>query len=91
MSYSFTTIINNKDGVHARSAAMLLNIVKKYNVEAYLVYKDSKVNLMHLMEIIALSISYGSEITVIVDGNQEDICGKEIKNVIDNNFEVISW
>ncbi len=88
MSYSFTAVINSENGLHARSAALLLNTVKKYNVNGFIKYKENNVNIKHLVDIIALSIKHGSEIEIIIEGDNENICAMEIKKIIENNFEV---
>ncbi len=90
MSYIFTSIINNENGLHARSAALLLNTIKKHNVEGFIKYKNNTVNLKHLVDVISLSIQYGAEIEIILNGENESLCGREIAKIIENNFEVES-
>ena len=62
MGYSFKTVIKNKLGIHARIAAALSKTVSQYNVEAYILYHGSRVNVQHLLDVIALSITENAEI-----------------------------
>lgn len=77
--------VTNGDGIHARTAAMLLNVINKYKVQADIKYKDEKVNLKHLIDVIALSINFGSEVEIIIDGDEASLCINELSSVIENN------
>ncbi|MDY5051781.1 MAG: HPr family phosphocarrier protein [Candidatus Mucispirillum faecigallinarum] len=86
MGYSFKTVIKNKLGIHARIAAALSKTVSQYNVEAYILYHGSRVNVQHLLDVIALSITENAEIEIDIEGKDAEICGKELQMLIENNF-----
>lgn len=88
--YKINAVITNNDGIHARTAASLLGVINKYNVEANLKYRDNIVNLKHLIDVIALSIGSESRIEITIEGEDAEVCGAELSQVIENNLGEIS-
>lgn len=86
MSYTFEAIIKNKLGIHARVAALLVKIINKHNVDAYILYHENKVNMKHLIDVISLSITQNTMIEINVEGENAVECGKELQQLIENNF-----
>ncbi len=86
MSYTFEAIIKNKLGIHARVAALLVKIINKHNVDAYILYHGNKVNMKHLIDVISLSITQNTMIEINVEGENAVECGKELQQLIENNF-----
>ena len=86
MGYSFKTVIKNKLGIHARTAATLSKTVSKYNAEAYILYHGNSVNIQHLLDVVALSITENAEIEINIEGKDAQICGIELQRLIENKF-----
>ncbi len=83
-------IITNNEGIHARTAAALLRVIKQYNVEVFIKYKDNIVNLKHLIDVIALSISCDAYIELIIEGEDAISCSAELSKVIKSDLGEIS-
>ncbi len=67
-----TVIVTNETGLHARPAASVVQFVKNFDGSVELI-KDGKVaNAKSIFNVMALGISKDSEITVRVDGENEE-------------------
>lgn len=86
MSSIIKAIITNNDGIHARTAALLLNIINKYDVEAHITYRENSVNLKHLVDVIALAIGQDAKIEIIIEGKNNVECAAELSQVINNSL-----
>lgn len=86
MSSIIRAIVTNNDGIHARTAAMFLNVINKYDVEAHITYRENTVNLKHLIDVIALSIGQDAKIEIIIDGKESAECADELSQVITNSL-----
>ena len=71
-------IIKNETGLHARPAASLVQFVKKYD-ESIEIILDNKV-----ADVMSLGISKGTEVTLRVDGENEEKTLGEVVNFIEN-------
>jgi phosphocarrier protein HPr len=58
-------------GIHARPATLLVQTASKFNSDIQLEYKDKKVNLKSIMGVMSLGVGQGAEITIYVDGSDE--------------------
>ncbi|MBO4950323.1 MAG: HPr family phosphocarrier protein [Clostridia bacterium] len=69
---SFTYVIKDSAGIHARPAGLLSKLAKEFSSEI-LVEKDKKnVNATRLMMLMGLGIKCGDTVTVTVSGEDED-------------------
>ncbi len=69
---SFTYVIKDSAGIHARPAGLLSKLAKEFSSEI-LVEKDKKnVNAARLMMLMGLGIKCGDTVTVTVSGEDED-------------------
>ena len=69
---SFTYVIKDSAGIHARPAGLLSRLAKEFSSEI-LVEKDKKsVNAARLMMLMGLGIKCGDTVTVTVSGKDED-------------------
>lgn len=64
-------IITDEAGLHARPATVLVNSASQYDSEIYLEYKGRKVNLKSIMGVMSLGVPQGAEITISVEGGDE--------------------
>lgn len=79
-------IISNKLGLHARAAAKLVALTSKYQSKIDLTYKDKTVNGKSIMGIMMLAASEGSELEVIIDGDDEQELLTDLEELIGNKF-----
>ena len=90
MSYTFEAVIKHKLVIHARIAALLVNTVIKYDVEASILFHGDKVNIKHLIDVISLSITQNSVVEINVEGKDAAECSEELQQLIENSFGDIS-
>jgi len=64
--------IKNKLGIHARPAGQLVKTASKFKSSIYLSKNGNEVNAKSIMGVLMLEAGYGSEVTVRVEGEDED-------------------
>ena len=67
----FTYTIQEKVGIHARPAGLLVKEVKKYQSTVTIVKDDKSVNAVKLMDLMGMGIKCGDTVTVQVEGPDE--------------------
>ncbi|MBQ9458606.1 MAG: HPr family phosphocarrier protein [Oscillospiraceae bacterium] len=75
---SFTYTIADPVGIHARPAGILVKEIKQYSDVTVTIAKDGKsTNAIRLMALIGMGIKQGDEVTVSVEGkNEDEVAGK---------------
>ncbi|MDE7261265.1 MAG: HPr family phosphocarrier protein [Oscillospiraceae bacterium] len=70
----FTYTITDSLGIHARPAGMLAKLAKSYGPDttATLTKGEKTVKLSQLMMLMGLAVKQGQEVTVAVEGPQEE-------------------
>lgn len=61
-------IVQNKMGIHARPAAMIVRITNKFKAEVFVENKDEQVNGKSIMGLMMLAAGRGSKVTFIATG-----------------------
>lgn len=69
---SFNYVITDEVGIHARPAGLLVKEAKKYESTVTIVKGDRKADASKLMMLMSLGVKCGEEITVEVEGPDED-------------------
>ena len=82
-----TIKIKNKLGIHARPAALLVQEASKYTSKIELEADGIKINGKSIMGVMMLAAAYGSEITIIADGDDAEAGVSAIKALIDSKFD----
>ena len=75
-------IIRNKQGLHARPAAMFVQIANKFNSEITIAKGKQKVNGKSIMGIMMLAAGSGSKITIIAKGDDAQDAIKELEALL---------
>ena len=78
--------IQNKHGLHARPAAQFVKIAGKFTSDIKVVKDGLEVNGKSIMGIMMLAAEPGSEITIIIAGEDEQDAMNAIKELIENKF-----
>lgn len=65
-------VVNNETGLHARPAASLVQFVKDFDGSVEIIKDDKVANAKSIFNVMALGVSKGTEITVRVDGENEE-------------------
>ena len=81
---NFTIV--NRLGLHARAAAQLVQTANQFSSEINLVKGDIEVNGKSIMGILLLAAPQGTEIAVVVEGDDEQQAMDVIAKLIEAGF-----
>jgi phosphocarrier protein HPr len=81
-----TVKVANKLGLHARPAAMLVTVAARYESEVFLTKDSLRVNGKSIMGVMMLAAEKGSELTIEVNGPDEEKALEEIVRVVESGF-----
>jgi phosphocarrier protein len=82
-----TITIINKLGLHARAAAKFVTIASKYQSTIELACNNNKVNGKSIMGVMMLAASKGTDIDLIISGNDEEQAVNALSELINNRFD----
>jgi len=81
-----TFSVNNRLGLHARPAALFVQLVSKYKSKVKVSKNDQEVDGKSIMGLMILAAEYGSNVKIIVDGEDEQELMAEITKLFENKF-----
>lgn len=81
-----TTTIVNKLGLHARAAAKFVTQASLFDSEVLLKRNDREVNGKSIMGVMMLAAAKGSEVELIIDGEDESQAMQSLLELIENRF-----
>jgi len=84
---STTITIINKLGLHARAASKFVTTANQFSSDVFLDKEGQRVNAKSIMGVMMLAASKGTELTLDVDGSDEENCSKAIIELINNKFD----
>ena len=79
--------ISNRAGIHARPAAVLVQAAKDYKSNIYLEKGRDRINAKSIMGILTLAATYGTELKVIAEGEDEIQAVEAIVRLFNAKFE----
>lgn len=80
------TIIN-KLGLHARAAAKLVSTASAYSSKVKVAFNGKEVDGKSIMSVMMLAASKGCELTLKVEGDDQDNAMQAIVDLINDRFE----
>ena len=80
-------LVQNKMGIHARPAAMIVRITNKFKADVFVEKDEEQVNGKSIMGLMMLAAGHGSVILVSVDGPDAEIAMEAIGELIARKFE----
>jgi phosphotransferase system HPr (HPr) family protein len=80
-------VVKNRTGLHARPAAIFVQIANKFDSEITIVKDEQKVNGKSIMGILMLAAEKGSKITIIADGDDAEKAVEELSEVLLHDIE----
>lgn len=83
---SFKYTITDEVGIHARPAGILVKEAKKYPATITLKTAKGSADARKLMAIMALGVKQNDEVTVEVEGENEEQVAKEIQVFFEANL-----
>jgi Phosphotransferase System HPr (HPr) Family len=84
MTIEKTVTIKNKQGLHARPAALFVQIANKFNSDITISKGRHKVNGKSIMGIMMLEAGCGAKVTVVVNGEDAEAAIKELEALLVN-------
>jgi phosphotransferase system HPr (HPr) family protein len=83
-----TVIVNNPLGIHARPAALLVQMASRFQAEIFLSKADIRgVNGKSIMSVMMLAAEKGAEVTVNAEGEDADRAVEALAELLESNFE----
>ena len=81
-----TLKINNKHGLHARPAAQFVKIAGRFTSDIKVIKDGFEVNGKSIMGIMMLAAEPGSEIILMINGDDEQEAMQALRELIHNKF-----
>ena len=80
-------VIKNKLGLHARPAALFVQIANKFDSEISISKGKQKVNGKSIMGIMMLAAGKGTRISIAAEGPDAELAVKELEKLLSNDGE----
>jgi phosphocarrier protein len=82
-----TVIIKNKQGLHARPAALFVQIANKFDSDVTVIKGKNKVNGKSIMGIMMLEAGKGAKVTIITKGEDAEGAMAELEALLLSDIE----
>ena len=79
--------VQNKLGLHARPAALLVQLTNKFDSEITIRKNDMEINAKSILGIMMLAAEYGSKLLVTAEGDDAEKALKAVQELFAANFE----
>jgi phosphocarrier protein len=80
-------LVQNKMGIHARPAAMIVRVTNKYKSEVFVEKDDEQVNGKSIMGLMMLAAAKGSKIKFIATGDDAPQMLTELEQLFAKKFD----
>ena len=77
-------IVKNKQGLHARPAALFVQIANKFDARIIVRRNEERVNGKSIMGILMLGAENGSEITIEAEGDDASLAILELEKIVNS-------
>ena len=84
--FSKEVVVQNQVGLHARPATFFIQKANEFKSSIWVEKDDRRVNAKSLLGVLSLGIVKGAEISIIVDGSDEEEAVKTLVELIESNF-----
>jgi phosphocarrier protein len=82
-----TVIIKNKQGLHARPAALFVQIANKFDSDITVIKGKTRVNGKSIMGIMMLEVGKGAKVTIITKGEDAENAVVELEALLLSDIE----
>jgi phosphocarrier protein len=79
--------VSNRAGIHARPSALLVQTTKNFSSNIYIEKGMDRINAKSIMGIITLGASYGTELRIIAEGEDEVAAVETLVKLFESKFE----
>lgn len=80
-----TVRVKNKQGLHARPAALFVQIANKYDSAIKVLKDDQVVNGKSIMGILMLAAEKDSEVIIVAEGNDSEEAIRELEILLNSD------
>ena len=80
-------VVQNRAGIHARPAALLVQTASKFKAAIFFVKNNEKVNGKSIMGVITLGAVFNTQIKIVADGKDEEEAINAIAELFNKKFE----
>jgi phosphocarrier protein len=82
-----TIVVQNRAGIHARPAALVVQETKNYSSSIYFERGNDRINAKSIMGVITLGAAYGTEIKIVAEGDDEQAAVEALVRLFESKFE----
>ncbi len=82
----FKYVITDPVGIHARPAGLLVKEAKQFKSTATFIKGEKEAKATSLMKLMGMGIVQGDEVTVRVQGEDEEACAAAIEKFLKENM-----
>jgi phosphocarrier protein len=79
--------VTNRAGIHARPAALIVQRVKNFKCNIFIGKENDTINAKSIMGVITLGASYGTELTISAEGEDEAQAVQALIDLFQSKFE----
>jgi phosphotransferase system HPr (HPr) family protein len=79
-------VVRNKLGLHARPAAVFVELASKFESDIFVRKGDTKINGKSIMGLMMLAAGEGTRLVIEVEGHDAKEAIREIEKLFENNF-----
>lgn len=79
-------VIRNRNGLHARPAAMFVKVANRYRAELWVEKQGERVNGKSIMGLMMLAAGKGSTLKLIAEGSDAEKAISELQILIESRF-----
>jgi phosphocarrier protein HPr len=79
-------VIQNRNGLHARPAAMLVKVSSRFRAEIWVEKDNERVNGKSIMGLMMLAAGKGSKLLIIAEGVDAERAADELQALIEGRF-----
>ena len=86
-----TVVVHNKVGLHARPAAMFVQLANKFKSEILIAKigaggADKEVNAKSILSILTMAVCQGTKVRIRANGGDEEDAVSALREMIETNF-----
>ncbi|PLS25795.1 HPr family phosphocarrier protein [Bifidobacterium imperatoris] len=86
MSQEFKFTVSDPAGMHARPAGLLVAKAREYESSIIVSYNGKSVDAKRIFGVMGLGVKQGDEVTVKVEGSDEDKAAAEFEQFLKENL-----
>jgi phosphocarrier protein len=79
-------VIQNQYGIHARPAALFVKAASRFDSDIFVEKDGNRVSGKSIMGMMTLEASFGSRITVIIEGPDAEAAMAELQALLESKF-----